>query len=279
MWARAAILTLLIFVFHDSYGQSLPASRTTKVLTLGTFHFSFPNLDVRKVEASNQINVLEPKYQKEIEDIVRRLARFKPTIVAIERPRSKQATYDSLYSSYLQGQHQLSRSEDEQIGFRLGKALGMKTLYCLDSWGKDYDDAAKLFKDENSPEYKKFVSYFSANPDSSEMFRPTQVFKTKGILAELRRMNNPDNVAKDLGNYLIGVFKYETSDNEYFGPDFTSGWWFDRNLRIFRNLQRIGAGPTDRIVVIFGAGHMNLLNVFLNASPEFELVNANEYLK
>jgi len=279
MWVRAVILSLLIFVIHDSYSQSSPASGKTKVLTLGTFHFSFPNLDVRKVDASNQIDVLDPQYQKEIEDIVRRLARFKPTIVAIERPRSKQATYDSLYTSYLQGRHQLSRSEDEQIGFRLGKALGMKTLYCLDSWGRDYSETAKLFEQKNSPEYKKFVSYFSANPDSSKMFLPAQIFKTQGILAELRRMNNPDNLTRDLGNYLIGVFKYETAGNEYFGPDFVSGWWFDRNLRIFRNLQKIGARPTDRIVVIFGAGHMNLLNIFVNASPEFELVNANTYLK
>ena len=79
MWVRAALFVLLILVFNDSYGQSAPASGKTKVLTLGSFHFNFPNLDVRKVEASSQIDVLEPQYQKEIEDIVRRLDRFKPS--------------------------------------------------------------------------------------------------------------------------------------------------------------------------------------------------------
>ena len=248
-------------------------------MTLGTFHFSFPNLDVRKIAAGDQIDVLEPRYQKEIQDIVRRLAEFKPTIIAIERPRDKQAHYDSLYNEYLRGRSRLSRSEDQQIGFRLGKLLGIKSLHCIDSWGRDYEDIAKLFNAKDSPENKKFMKYFSANPDSSKMFLPRFVFKTSGIRTELQRLNDKNNVRRDLGNYLIGVFKYETPGNEYFGPDFVSGWWFDRNLRIFRNLQKIGAGPSNRIVVIFGAGHLNLLNVLLASSPEYELIGANEYLK
>ena len=83
----------------------------------------------------------------------------------------------------------------------------------------------------------------------------------------------------DLGNYLIGVFKYQTSDNEYFGSDFVTGWWFNRNLRIFRNIQKLHAKPTDRILVIFGAGHMNLLNIFFKASPEYKLDKLNDYLE
>ena len=275
---------LLVLVLQKAESQdsgSLPVQSMgrTQVLTLGTFHFSFPNLDVRKIEAGDQIDVLDPQYQKEIEDIVGRLARFKPTIIAIERPRDKQAHYDSLYNDYLQGRYQLSRSEDNQIGFRLAQLMGIKSLHCIDSWGRDYEDAAKVFADKGSPEYKKFVGYFTANPDSSKRFLPRFIFKTKGIRAELLRLNEANNIRKDLGNYLIGVFKYETPDNDYFGPDFVSGWWFDRNLRIFRNLQRIGATPADRIVVIFGAGHMNLLNMLLEASPEYELVHPNEYLK
>lgn len=83
----------------------------------------------------------------------------------------------------------------------------------------------------------------------------------------------------DLGNYLTGIFKYETKENEFFGPDFVTGWWFNRNLRILRNIQKINAKPTDRILVIFGAGHMNLLNLLFDSSPEYKLVKVNDYLK
>ena len=92
-------------------------------------------------------------------------------------------------------------------------------------------------------------------------------------------MNSEEYVKKGLGVYLIGVFKYETEDYKQFGPDYVTSWWFNRNLRIFRNIQRIDATAEDRILVIYGAGHMNLLNVFFEASPEYNLIPVNSYLK
>jgi hypothetical protein len=50
-------------------------------------------------------------------------------------------------------------------------------------------------------------------------------------------------------------------------------------LRIFRNIQKINAKPTDRTLVIFGAGHKTLLNSFFDSSPEYKLQKGNEYLK
>ena len=76
----------------------------------------------------------------------------------------------------------------------------------------------------------------------------------------------------------MGIFKYETETNPYFGPDYVSGWWFNRNLRILRNIQKIGAKPEDRILAIFGYGHMNILNLLFDYSPEFKLVKVKEYL-
>ena len=105
------------------------------------------------------------------------------------------------------------------------------------------------------------------------------MFKEKGILADLINRNDEKNQERDLGNYLVGVFKYQSDDNSFFGTDFTTGWWFNRNLRIFRNVQKIKAKPTDRILVIFGAGHMNLLNLFFKVSPEYKLLKTNDYLK
>ena len=269
---NAILLSLLLF---STFAQS----QKTEVVTLGTFHFNFPNLDIKKTEAADQIDVLQPQYQKEIEDIVKRIATFKPTIIAIEREPSKQAKYDSLYNKYLQGEYELRRNEEEQIGFRLAKVLGIKKLYCIDSDGRYYEDNNKVLEGKDSIENKKFMSYFYKNPDTTKEFFPKPIFKTEGILAELRRVNDDDKVKKDLGNYLIGVFKYETKDNEFFGPDFVTGWWFNRNLRILRNLQKINAKPTDKILLIFGHGHLNILNILLECSPEYKLVKTNDYLK
>lgn len=252
----------------------------TKVLTLGTFHFKFPNLDVAKIDDDDQIDVLDSKYQKEIELIVDKLVKFKPTIIVIERQPEKQQTYDSLYTSYLNGEHKLTRSEEQQIGFRLAKHLGLNRLYCTDAWGTDYEDVKKVVYGNDTITKGKFMDYFYNNPDSIlNPFRSEKrLFKTEGILAELKRLNSAEYVKKGLGSYLIGIFKYETKENDQFGPDFVTSWGFNRNLRIFRNIQRINAKPEDRILVIYGAGHMNLLNIFFEASPEYKLLHINDYL-
>jgi hypothetical protein len=271
---RSLLVSLLvIFISHS------PArAQKTKVLALGVFHFAFPNLDIKKTKSTDQIDVLDKKYQDEIENIATHIAKFKPTIIAIERDPSAQPKYDSLYRLYLAGTYSLTRDEEQQIGFRIAKKSGLQKLYCVNDWGRNYEVIDSLL-DKDSVAEKKFEAFFYKNPDSTKMYFSRDIFKKEGIKAELRMLNDPRRLQKDLGNYLVGVFKYEIPDNKFFGADFTTGWWFNRNLRIFRNIQKIGAGPTDRVLVIFGAGHMNLLTTFFNASPEFELVRTNDYLR
>lgn len=268
----------IIFILLSFIVIAQPPKKT-EVLTLGSFHFAFRNLDLIKTSTEDQIDVLEPKYQKEIEEIVERIAKFKPTIIAVEIDPIKQAKYDSLYNKYLEGNYKLGRDEVEQIGFRVAKMMKLKTLYCVNSWGRDYEVLNTVLEGKDSLENKKFMNYFNEYADTLKQYFPKQVFKTKGIRAELIQKNDPGNINRDMGTYLIGTFKYETKDNEFFGPDFVTGWWFNRNLRIFRNIQKINAKPTDRILVIFGAGHMTLLNSFFEASPEYKLLKVNDYLK
>ncbi|MBN1939499.1 MAG: hypothetical protein JW843_07930 [Candidatus Aminicenantes bacterium] len=248
-------------------------------MTLGTFHFSFPNLDQVKIEKGDQIDVLDPVHQKEIEGLVDRLAEFHPTILVIERQPSRQAEIDALYRSYLGGKHILGRSEEQQIGFRLAKRLRLERLHCVDEWGQFAENVRTLVEAEGGPEAARFEKYFIENPDIGKKFVRQPIFKTQGIIAELRRMNDPESIRKSMGNYLIGVFKYEEKPNDFIGVDFETGRWFNRNLRILRNIQRIATKPGDRILVIIGADHLNLLNYFFECSPEYELISPLPYIK
>lgn len=271
---KGYLSSLLLVLASISFGQK----QTTKVLTLGAFHFAFHNRDVKKIDKKDQIDILDKKYQDEIKDIVNRIAKFKPTIIVIEQDPESQGKIDSLYNLYLNNSYNLSREEYEQLGFRLAKMCNLKKLVCVNDWGRNYKNIDSLL-DNDPGELNKFTDYFYKNPDTARQFFVKDVFKTQGILQQLRLLNDEKNIKKDLGNYLIAAFKYETRGDEYFGTDYTTGYWFNRNLRIFRNIQKIGLTPNDRVLVIFGAGHLSLLNIFFGSSPEFELEKTNEYLK
>ncbi|MCL2412765.1 MAG: DUF5694 domain-containing protein [Bacteroidales bacterium] len=259
--------------------QDCKTSNTVKVMTLGIFHFDFPMLDLLDDE-SVQIDVLLPEHQKEIERIVEKLAAFQPTIVVIERQSRFQGMIDSLYNEFLLGNHQLSRSETQQIGFRIAKKMGLKKLYCADEWGVQTENVIKFLSNQESEEFAAFlqsVENFRHSPIRYKV--EAQVFKTEGILAELIRVNADEHPKRDLGNYLLDFFKFESTPGDFLGVDFITGNWFNRNLRIFRNIQRIETTPSDRILVIFGSSHMGILNILFDASPEYTLVRANDFLK
>lgn len=269
---------IIIYLILVQCATNLFAQKT-EVLTLGTFHFAFYNRDVAKIAKKDQINVLSPKYQDEIEQIVEKIAKFKPTIIAIEVDPKYQKRVDSMYNEYLNGTYELGRSEDQQIGFRLAKQMGIKKLHCVNDWGVYPKEIDAFLNGKDSTAQKDFFNYFYHNPDSLLRYDRKNVFKSEGILKELINCNKSENLTNSLGNYLIGVFKYETPDNEFFGVDFTTGWWFNRNLRIYKNIQKIQTTPSDRILVIYGCGHMNILNPLFEASPEYELKDVTDYLK
>ena len=251
----------------------------TEVLTLASFHFNFPNNDFVQTDQSDQIDVLKPAYQDEIKLIVSKLSEFDPTIIIIECKSSKQNSIDSLFNSYLANRYELKRSEHEQIGFRLAKKKGLKKLYCVDEWGEFNQQVNQVLLGKDSIEEKKFSQYYEKNSDAGLKYNPDKIFKSHGILAELIRLNEPENIRKSLGNYLIGPFKYESKEDDFFGVNFETGRWFNRNLKIFRNIQRIKPDPKDKILVIYGADHMNILNLLFESSPEFNLVNTNSFLQ
>jgi hypothetical protein len=250
-----------------------------EVMTLGSFHFNFPNLDVKQTLKEDQIDVLAPSYQEEIASNVEKIKKFRPTVIAIERSPDQQKLIDSLFNMYMAGKYSLGRGEDKQIGFRLAKLLQLKKLYCVDEWGQFNTKLNGVVFGTDSIESEKFAAYFNTHPDSAKRTTAKQVFKTDGILAALCQANDEANVKKSLGNYLIGMFKYESQPRDFMGGDFETGRWFNRNLKIFRNIQRIPTGPEDRILLIIGADHLNLLNYLFESSPEYRLVKTNQYLR
>jgi len=79
---------------------------------------------------------------------------------------------------------------------------------------------------------------------------------------------------RDYGYYLLGEFK----NGKYNGADALATYWYDRNLRIFRNIQRITTSPNDRILVLFGAGHISVLDQLLKCTPEYNYIKFDDLI-
>jgi hypothetical protein len=114
-------------------------------------------------------------------------------------------------------------------------------------------------------------------PRFEELFRRRDEERGRLSLSEmLLHMDAEERVLQGHGAYLVDHFKIGV-DEEYPGVDWVTGW-YNRNLRIFANLQRITESPDERILLVIGAGHLPILRHCMLASPEYELVEVSEYL-
>ena len=245
------------------------------VLLLGTFHFKDAGLDEYKPQ--HDIDVFAPERQRELDDLADRLARFRPTKIAVERMPEAQEELDSRYQAYLDGEWELEANEIYQVGFRLAKKLGLPGVRAVDAHGRFLEP--RVDPEAYAKEHQ--LTDMLRNRYSMSFFRLGQIKdqrKTEHSLRDhLLFMNDPTMLRASHGLYLQRSISLGMDDEFPVADGFISQW-YNRNLRIFANLHRISDGESDRILVIFGAGHMPLLRQFVESAAEFELVEVSEVL-
>lgn len=254
-------------------GERQPA----KVLLLGTFHFNYPNLDGHKTDSSKFINVLSGTRQKELKELAEVILKFRPTRIYIES--YSQSYHDSLYNEYLAGRYTLGRNEIYQVAYRVAAKAGLSRVYSVD---------ASNYAAENYKRYPKIDSMWDRqNPvdsirdkywsDKYSLFYDTgdSIETTLTMLENFLLMAEPSVLNRMHGAYLTGGFNTQGND----GADILSMWWYSRNLRIFNNILKTKPASEDRIIVLFGNGHMPILKHCFESSPEFEVVELKNLLQ
>lgn len=261
----------------DVYSLSAPLKnqKKPKVMILGTFHFNDGGNDAYKPRYS--VNIKSPERQAEVKELVQFLAKFKPTKVAIESMPHRQKFHDSLYTEFINKRYEPGENEIYQLCYRLAAAMGHKKLYNIDAPARGFE--AEINTDSfavanhqeqylDSTYLKMFFSLY-AKDDSLKSVLPLRV--------TLAYQNNPERLQLGLGHYLVADFKVGTN-GYYPGADGSTYWW-NRNLRIFSNILRLAAESKDeRILVMIGAGHLQILRLLALACPEIEFVDAYDYL-
>ncbi|MXV50074.1 hypothetical protein GS399_03750 [Pedobacter sp. HMF7647] len=261
-------LALILFA-NFLFGQNL--STKTKILLIGTVHFETPHTDKFELETDN---FLEPKRQKELEELTKNLLETKADKVMIERQSKDQDKIDSLYNAYLTNKYNLTVSEREQIGFRLAKKLKLKAINCIDADYSLHDSLMSVTAKNNNQLYLLEKLGEDAKTLLGEVDNKV---KSSSITETLKFINRPDLLQRNLSLYLKYFAKIGAGNN-FAGAEFVSEWYL-RNLGIYANILN-QVKPTDKfIIVIFGQGHIPILQHFFQNNDDYELIEVNSVLK
>jgi hypothetical protein len=255
---------------HQANYQANPQTNIAKpeVLVLGAYHMSNPGRDLFNMKADD---VLAPKRQAEIAELIEVLEKFQPTKVAIESdpngPRAGQ------YADYLAGKRTLTTNEIEQLGFRLAKEMGHKTIYPVDADGDfPWPRVVNYAKGSGrSPELDAIMTEIGTMVKAQDQYLASHT-----VLETLLYMNADAKVAEDMGFYFREAHLGEPGD--WPGADLVSDW-FRRNLRIHSNLTRLVDSPNERILVIYGNGHLGWLRLSVASDPTLRLRKLADFVK
>lgn len=251
-----------------------------KAMILGVFHFNNPGLDSYK--EIFPFDILENNRQKELDILLDKIAMYKPTKILLESSRIEaDSILNSRYNEYIKGNYDISekRSELYQIGFKLAKKLGHTRIYSSDASAEwfganldwdNYDSDAYL---KSHGQYGKSHRY-----DYEPFYRMSDSLKSILNLTDYFILtNNPEDRLKDHQAYLTEAILEGAGDN-YVGADGVARW-YRRNLRIFANAYDFtDFDKEERILLIYGAGHVWQLRQLFKDSPDYDYIEVNEYL-
>jgi len=250
-------------------GKPEPPAARAQVLVLGVYHMSNPGRDIFNTHADD---VLAPKRQAEIAQLIEVLKRFQPTKIAVEADPGDERVPKS-YAEYLAGRHELTRNEIEQIGFRLAKELGHKTVYPADADG-DFPFQRLLNYGKGSGRAKELDAILGEVGAMAKAGNDYLV--SHSVIETLLYMNADERVAEDVGYYYREAHLSEPGD--WAGADLVSDW-FRRNIRIYSNVAQLIDAPNERMLVIFGAGHLGWLRHDFASDPSFRLRKLADFVK
>ncbi|MEK4671125.1 DUF5694 domain-containing protein [Niallia sp. FSL R7-0271] len=245
--------------------------RKPRILVLGTTHLSNPdNGDLFKIKTDD---ILSEQKQIEIKGVVDSLKAFKPTKISLEILPEDSGYINETYQDFLLGNYALTRTEYHQIGFRLAKEMNHKQVFCVD-WNNpdpDIPDIELWTKEHSSDKYNKNIK------EMEDTVAKIQDLLSNHSIRDLLLYLNHNDFNKQNQRFYMNLALVGNKSNPV-GAMWTAKYWYYRNLIIYKNLVELIDSDVERIFVLYGSGHLHLLNQFLNESGLFEVEKVADYL-
>lgn len=256
------------------------------VLLLGCSHLA----QLYKAGNAN-LNVLTPKRQAELGAVLDGLQRYRPDGILVEELPERQAALDSLYQLYRQGRLDLStlpggRSEVYQLGFALGKRLGLARIHCVNAPGGTSQSI--LHEGQHIEIYQQATAHWRevAAPIDKQLLEGAYT-----LPQYLRALNAPATVQqlhalvyRTPARVTDGTLKADPMVDaaflnlKYVGAEFISVF-YNRDLKVYSNVVTTQlATHQARQLVIMGVRHVGSLKGIFRDDPAYQVVEAAPYL-
>lgn len=249
-------------VIPTKFADSIP------VINMGTFHMGYSNdAHTTEFDEHNKENV------RQIHEIARMIAEFKPTVIIVETPPSFNNALQQEYLEYLKNPSMKfeAPSEIELLAYEIGRLSECKRMYGIDfKEGYDYMVHRSIKNMVDSVafnNYWKMIEAFDAkNPED------------KMTLFELLKMHNRQEYLDMMINVNADILTHVSSKGKAQGAD-EAAKFYHRNLVMYSNLNQIQLTKDDRVFILMGAAHTAFFNDFMRRSPKYVLVDIFKYLK
>ncbi|WP_350293537.1 DUF5694 domain-containing protein [uncultured Croceitalea sp.] len=241
-----------------------------KVLNFGTFH-----MGLTPDENTTKFNEKDKKNIKEVHAIAKKLSEFKPTVIIVETIPEKTINVQNKYKAYKQNpQLKFEKpGEIELLAFELGRLSGTERIYGIDHrMNYNYRIAREI---ENEIDSTTVTEYYK-NP-----FKEVDSYDTNDesipLLTKLLKINN-DKYLDFLITINADILTHAGTDGNFEGAD-EAAKYYQRNLRMYSNINRLDLEPDDRVFILMGASHTAFFRDFISRSPKYIMVDTFKYLE
>lgn len=252
---------------HESIEE---VSTKIPILNFGTFHMGFTT-DANTTEFDEN----DKQNQRNIHDIAKQIAEFKPTVIIVEKPPEYNNKLQTQYKEYLENPDMLFKnpSEVQLLAFELGRLANTQRIYGIDhKMSYNY----MIAKDIKNSIDSVFIDSFYMDP--MQFYPEVNVDEDTLTLLEKLKLTNRDKYLDFLLTINADILTHVGTKDSFEGAD-EAAKLYQRNLRMYSNLNRISLDKDDRVFILMGATHTAFLRDFIRRSPKYEMVNTFDYLK
>lgn len=238
-------------------------------------------------------DILTPKRQIEIQQVANLIIDYKPDAVMVEVLPEYQHEMDSLYNLYIQNKLKVDqlpdgRSEVYQLAFRICRRLNLPKVYCVNAPGGtsqsilDNGNNIDVYKKEGvklrSMVTDKYAALGEDKLSLKDLFLYLNMPQTYNMVYHLRYIT-PARVTNGTFKNPDKMVDTAFVTPKYIGAELTSVFK-NRDYKIYSNIvTTVNETKSKRALLLIGAAHIGSLKNILRDDDEYNIVDANLYLK